>query len=67
MEALLNREGVAFDFLNHAQAFPGIRLWCGPTLEAENLKRLLPWLSWAWNQIASAQHQHSGLCDEELK
>lgn len=45
---LLEKEGVAFDLKNHAAAPPSIRIWAGPTMEADNLETLFPWLDWGY-------------------
>jgi phosphoserine aminotransferase len=53
MIALLESEGVAYDIGSHKDAPAGLRIWCGATVEIENLKALLPWLSWAYEQAVS--------------
>ncbi len=35
-------QGLAFDIVNHAFAFPAFRLWCGPTTEKEDIDKLMP-------------------------
>ena len=48
MTAFLEREGVALDAAHYRDAPPGLRLWCGATVEREDVVRVLPWLDRAF-------------------
>lgn len=42
----LAHQKIAYDTKNHYLAPPSFRLWCGPTVESQDLADLLPWIDW---------------------
>ena len=49
MTNLLEREGVGFDLQSHRSAPSGIRIWCGCTVERDDVEALTPWIEWAYH------------------
>ncbi|MGN6155157.1 MAG: phosphoserine transaminase [Sphingomicrobium sp.] len=47
---LLESEEAAYDLGAYRDAPPGIRVWCGATVETSDIEALIPWLDWAWEQ-----------------
>jgi phosphoserine aminotransferase len=48
LAAILEKEGVALDAASYRSAPPGLRIWCGATIDQGDLQSLIPWLDWAF-------------------
>jgi phosphoserine aminotransferase len=54
MDSVLETEGVGFDVAGHRDAPPGLRIWCGATVDRADVETLTPWLDWAFAQAKAA-------------
>ncbi len=54
MCARLEEAGAAYDIAGYRNAPPGLRIWCGATVDVADVQALGPWLDWAFHETKAA-------------
>ncbi|MEO6946443.1 MAG: phosphoserine transaminase [Nitrobacter sp.] len=52
--AAVEKEGAGYDFAHYRDAPPGLRIWCGATVEASDVALLTQWIDWAFAETKAS-------------
>lgn len=47
----ISKENAGFDFANHKAAPPSFRIWCGPTIETDDITAICNWIEYIYNKM----------------
>jgi phosphoserine aminotransferase len=57
LTGLLEKWNVAYDMNGYRDAPAGLRIWCGATVESDDIAALCPWIEYAYYQVKSELKQ----------
>ena len=56
LSSLLEAEDVAYDINGYRDAPAGLRIWCGATVDPQDVALLLLWIDWALEKTLAEQN-----------
>ena len=54
LASAVEKEGAGYDIAHYRDAPPGLRIWCGASVEASDVEMLTQWLDWAFAKTRDA-------------
>jgi phosphoserine aminotransferase len=55
--SIIEKAGAGYDLGHYRDAPPGLRIWCGATVQSRDLKALLPWIAYAFAEAKAGLGQ----------
>ncbi|PZR85080.1 MAG: phosphoserine transaminase [Stutzerimonas stutzeri] len=52
--SIIEKAGAGYDLGHYRDAPPGLRIWCGATVQSRDLKALLPWIAYAFAEAKAS-------------
>ncbi|MDQ0391204.1 phosphoserine transaminase [Labrys monachus] len=54
LSSAIEAEKAGLDIASYRDAPPGLRIWCGATVQTSDVEALLPWLEWSFQRAKAA-------------
>lgn len=64
--SIIEKAGAGYDLGHYRDAPPGLRIWCGATVQSRDLKALTPWIAYAFAEAKAALGKKAALRRQAL-